>query len=184
MDEDVFTITIKNPEVNDSGRYSCVVRECNDLTCKAYLEVEREFELESRIELFQSNLLQMKLGSFKSKIQNAKCNYVYSVVLTICSRGPGVWLREEAGEKEGRQDEAEGQAQVQDGRPQRQGQVVQGRQGDQEERPALPHQERRRGADAGDQGGREGGLGQVHLQDRGVRKGGGERDHVRPQRRR
>lgn len=40
VDEDTFTITIKNPEVNDSGRYSCVVRECNDLTTNAYLEVE------------------------------------------------------------------------------------------------------------------------------------------------
>merc|ERR1719289_817500 len=39
-DEDIFQLTIKNPETGDSGRYSCVVRECNDLTCKAYLEVE------------------------------------------------------------------------------------------------------------------------------------------------
>jgi len=42
VDEDTFTIIIKKPEVNDAGRYSCVIRECNDLTCKAYLEVERE----------------------------------------------------------------------------------------------------------------------------------------------
>ena len=42
VDEDVFTLIIKNPEVNDSGRYSCVVRECNDLTCKAYLDVTRK----------------------------------------------------------------------------------------------------------------------------------------------
>merc|ERR1712088_461257 len=40
VDDDVFTLIIKNPEVNDSGRYQCVIRECNDLTCKAYLEVE------------------------------------------------------------------------------------------------------------------------------------------------
>jgi len=39
-DEDLFTLTIKNPEVGDSGRYTCVIRECNDLTCKVYLEVE------------------------------------------------------------------------------------------------------------------------------------------------
>jgi len=39
-EEDLFTLTIKNPEVNDSGRYTCVIRECNDLTAKAYLEVE------------------------------------------------------------------------------------------------------------------------------------------------
>ncbi len=46
-EEDTFTITIKNPEVNDSGRYSCVIRECNDLTCKGYLEVERECKFEA-----------------------------------------------------------------------------------------------------------------------------------------
>ena len=43
IDDDLFTLTIKNPEVADSGRYTCVVRECNDLTTKAYLEVERMF---------------------------------------------------------------------------------------------------------------------------------------------
>ena len=43
VDEDLFTLIIKNPETSDSGRYTCVVRECNDLTCKAYLEVERKF---------------------------------------------------------------------------------------------------------------------------------------------
>ena len=42
-DEDLFTLTIKNPEVGDSGRYTCVIRECNDLTCKVYLEVERKY---------------------------------------------------------------------------------------------------------------------------------------------
>jgi hypothetical protein len=41
-DDDVFTLIIKNPEVGDSGRYTCVVRECNDLSCKGYLEVERK----------------------------------------------------------------------------------------------------------------------------------------------
>merc|ERR1711962_1531751 len=39
-DEDTFTLIIKNPEVSDIGRYTCVVRECNDLTCKGYLEVD------------------------------------------------------------------------------------------------------------------------------------------------
>jgi len=39
-DEDTFTIIIKKPETGDSGRYSCIIRECNDLTTKAYLEVE------------------------------------------------------------------------------------------------------------------------------------------------
>ena len=42
VDEDLFTLVIKNPEVADSGRYTCVVRECNDLTTKVYLEVERK----------------------------------------------------------------------------------------------------------------------------------------------
>jgi hypothetical protein len=42
-DEDLFTLTIKNPETGDAGRYTCVVRECNDLTCKVQLEVERKF---------------------------------------------------------------------------------------------------------------------------------------------
>jgi len=39
-DEDTFQLIIKNPLPGDSGRYTCVVRECNDLTCKGYLEVE------------------------------------------------------------------------------------------------------------------------------------------------
>merc|ERR1719186_1206217 len=39
-DEDTFTLIIKNPQLNDSGRYTCVIRECNDLTCKGSLEVE------------------------------------------------------------------------------------------------------------------------------------------------
>jgi len=39
-EEDTFSLTIKNPETGDSGRYQCIIRECNDLTCKAYLEVE------------------------------------------------------------------------------------------------------------------------------------------------
>jgi hypothetical protein len=47
MDSDeengTYTLTIKKPEMNDTGRYTCIVRECNDLSCKGYLEVERKF---------------------------------------------------------------------------------------------------------------------------------------------
>merc|ERR1712086_321391 len=39
-DEDTFTLIIKKPETGDTGRYTCTVRECNDLSCKGYLEVE------------------------------------------------------------------------------------------------------------------------------------------------
>ena len=39
-----YTITIKNPKMEDAGRYTCTVRECNDLSCKGYLEVERKPE--------------------------------------------------------------------------------------------------------------------------------------------
>merc|ERR1712088_346358 len=35
-----YTLTIKNPKMEDGGRYTCIVRECNDLSCKGYLEVE------------------------------------------------------------------------------------------------------------------------------------------------
>ena len=42
-DEDTFTLIIKKPETGDTGRYTCTVRECNDLSTKAYLEVERKF---------------------------------------------------------------------------------------------------------------------------------------------
>ena len=45
QDEDLFTLIIKDPKTEDSGRYTCVIRECNDLTCKAYLEVERKYTL-------------------------------------------------------------------------------------------------------------------------------------------
>ena len=48
-DDDTFTLIIKNPDTSDTGRYNCVVRECNDLTCKGYLEVEREYILLFRI---------------------------------------------------------------------------------------------------------------------------------------
>merc|ERR1711982_53766 len=37
-DEDTFTLIIKKPETGDTGRYTCTVRECNDLSTKAYLE--------------------------------------------------------------------------------------------------------------------------------------------------
>merc|ERR1712087_406062 len=39
-DEDTFTLIIKKPETGDTGRYTCTVRECNDLSTKGYLEVE------------------------------------------------------------------------------------------------------------------------------------------------
>ena len=42
-DEDTFSLIIKKPETGDSGRYTCTIRECNDLSTKAYLEVEREY---------------------------------------------------------------------------------------------------------------------------------------------
>ena len=44
-DEDLFTLIIKDPTTADAGRYTCVVRECNDLTCKVNLEVERKYFL-------------------------------------------------------------------------------------------------------------------------------------------
>lgn len=65
IDEDLFVITIKNPEVADSGRYTCVVRECNDLTCKAYLEVEPpdpEYGFDKKMEL-------KKHGQTKKKVK-------------------------------------------------------------------------------------------------------------------
>jgi len=67
-DEDTYTLTIKNPEVNDGGRYTCVIRECNDLTSKAYLEVEPpdpEFK-------FAKKLDGLKKGKTTRKVQ-LKC---------------------------------------------------------------------------------------------------------------
>merc|ERR1719447_1242807 len=66
-DEDTFQLTIKNPDTGDSGRYSCVVRECNDLTCKAYLEVEP-----ADPEFGFSGKLKDKKGKTKRKLQ-LKC---------------------------------------------------------------------------------------------------------------
>ena len=55
-------------------------------------------------------------------------------ILSSC--GPRVWLLRQAEGQEG-EDEAEAAAQVQGGRSQRQGQVVQGRQGDQGQRSQV-----------------------------------------------
>ena len=57
-DEDLFTLIIKDPTTADAGRYTCVVRECNDLTCKVNLEVERKYF--SKIK--RSNLIRFKQG--------------------------------------------------------------------------------------------------------------------------
>ena len=49
MDSDeengTYTLTIKNPKMEDTGRYTCIIRECNDLSCKGYLEVERKYKM-------------------------------------------------------------------------------------------------------------------------------------------
>merc|ERR1712121_260489 len=65
--EDTFTLIIKKPETGDTGRYTCIVRECNDLSCKGYLEVEPadpEFGFCSK--------LKDKKGKTKRKVQ-LKC---------------------------------------------------------------------------------------------------------------
>jgi len=72
IDEDLFVLTIKNPEVSDSGRYQCVVRECNDLTCKAYLEVEPpdpEYGFEKKMELKKHGQTKKKV-KMRCKIDN------------------------------------------------------------------------------------------------------------------
>merc|ERR1712226_190801 len=72
VDEDVFTLIIKNPEVNDSGRYQCVIRECNDLTCKAYLEVEPPdpvYGFKKKLELKKHGLTKKQL-KIKCKVDN------------------------------------------------------------------------------------------------------------------
>merc|ERR1711963_94263 len=63
-----FTLVIKKPETNDTGRYTCTVRECNDLTTKAYLEVEPpdpEYGFAKKLEL-------KKKGKTKRKVE-MKC---------------------------------------------------------------------------------------------------------------
>jgi len=65
QDEDLFTLIIKNPEPGDSGRYTCVIRECNDLTCKVVLDVEPpdpEYGFEKALEL-------KKHGQTKKKVK-------------------------------------------------------------------------------------------------------------------
>jgi len=67
-DEDTFTLIIKNPETGDTGRYTCTVRECNDLSTKAYLEVEPpdpEYGFSKKLEL-------KKKGKTKRKV-DMKC---------------------------------------------------------------------------------------------------------------
>merc|ERR1719474_1238356 len=67
-DEDTFTLVIKNPETGDTGRYTCTVRECNDLSTKAYLEVEPpdpEYGFSKKLEL-------KKKGKTKRKV-DMKC---------------------------------------------------------------------------------------------------------------
>lgn len=72
VDDDVFTMIIKNPEVNDSGRYQCVIRECNDLTCKAYLEVEPpdpEYGFKKKLELKKHGQTKKEV-KLKCKVDN------------------------------------------------------------------------------------------------------------------
>ena len=58
MDSDeengTYTLTIKNPKMEDSGRYTCIIRECNDLSCKGYLEVERKYFIYLLLPTFSS----------------------------------------------------------------------------------------------------------------------------------
>jgi len=71
-DDDVFTLIIKNPETSDSGRYTCVVRECNDLSCKAYLEVEPpdpEFGFSKKLEKSKHGMSKKQL-KLKCKVDN------------------------------------------------------------------------------------------------------------------
>jgi len=67
-DEDTFTLTIKNPEVSDIGRYTCTIRECNDLSTKAYLDVEPP----DPVYKFAKKLDPLKKGKTKRKFQ-LKC---------------------------------------------------------------------------------------------------------------
>jgi len=72
VDEDLFTLIIKNPEVADSGRYTCVVRECNDLTCKVYLEVEPpdpEYGFDKKMEIKKHGVTKKKV-KMRCKIDN------------------------------------------------------------------------------------------------------------------
>merc|ERR1712032_1049777 len=67
-DEDTFTLIIKKPETGDTGRYTCTIRECNDLSTKAYLEVEPtdpEYGFAKKLEL-------KKKGKTKRKVE-MKC---------------------------------------------------------------------------------------------------------------
>ena len=83
-DEDTFTLIIKKPETADTGRYTCTVRECNDLSTKGYLEVERKLfslKIPAKIFLFAAadpvygfakKLDKLKKGKTKRKVQ-LKC---------------------------------------------------------------------------------------------------------------
>jgi len=67
-DEDTFTLIIKKPETADTGRYTCTVRECNDLSTKGYLEVEPPDPVYG----FAKKLDKLKKGKTKRKVQ-LKC---------------------------------------------------------------------------------------------------------------
>merc|ERR1719369_1742115 len=67
-DEDTFTLIIKKPETADTGRYTCTVRECNDLSTKGYLEVEPPDSVYG----FAKKLDKLKKGKTKRKVQ-LKC---------------------------------------------------------------------------------------------------------------
>ena len=88
-DEDTFTLIIKKPETNDSGRYTCTVRECNDLSTKAYLEVERKLTISDP----DLSLTSPSLHSPRSR----------------------VWIQEEVGPEEEGQDQEEGRDEVHSG---------------------------------------------------------------------
>jgi len=78
VDEDLFTLIIKNPEVSDSGRYTCVIRECNDLTTKVHLEVEPpdpEYGFDKKMEIKKHGVTKKKVKMRCKVDPNAKVKW-------------------------------------------------------------------------------------------------------------
>merc|ERR1712038_45004 len=99
-DEDTFTLIIKKPETGDTGRYTCTVRECNDLSTKAYLEVEPpdpEYGFKKKLDLKKKGKTKRKV-EMKCKVDNPEARVKwYKDGVPVSKSDPNILIENDEG---------------------------------------------------------------------------------------